>query len=69
MQKTFEILKVYRQDILKDTMKKLNFPLHPITIYKQDHEKQKGVELVTSLSLSCKVCLDKFIFWSNPLNL
>ena len=41
MQKTFEILKVYRQDILKETMKKLNFPLHPITIYEQDHEKQK----------------------------
>ena len=68
MQKTFEILKVHRQDVLKETMKKLTFPLHPVTIYGQDHEKQ-GVELVTSLSLSCKICLDKFIFWSDPLNL
>ena len=32
-------------------------------------KNKKGVELVTSLSLSCKTCLDKFIFWSNPLNL
>ena len=41
MQKTFEILKVHRQDVLKETMKKLTFPLHPVTIYGQDHEKQK----------------------------
>ena len=41
MQKTFEILKVYRQDVLKETMKKLTFPLHPVPIYGQDHEKQK----------------------------
>ena len=25
-------------------------------------KNKKGVELVTSLSLSCKICLDKFIF-------
>ena len=30
---------------------------------------KKGVELVTSLSLSCKICLDKSISWSDPLNL
>ena len=32
-------------------------------------KNKKVVELVTSLSLSCKICLDKFIFWSDPLNL
>ena len=41
MQKTFEILKVHRQDVLKETMKKLTFPLHSVPIYGQDHEKQK----------------------------
>ena len=66
--KDFEILKVHRQDVLKVTMRKLTFPLLPVTIYGQDHEKN-GAELVTSLSLSCKICLDKFIFWSDPLNL
>ena len=30
-------------------------------------KNKKGVELVTSLSLSFKICLDKFIFWSDPL--
>ena len=69
MRKTFEILKVHRQDVLKETMKKLTFPLYPVPIYGEDHENKKGVELVTSLSLSCKTCLDKFIFWSDPLNL
>ena len=39
--KDFEILKVHRQDVLKETMKKLTFSLHPITIYGQDHESQK----------------------------
>ena len=29
----------------------------------------KGLELVTSLSLSCKSCLEKFLFWSYPLSL
>ena len=32
-------------------------------------KNKKGAELVTSLSLSCKTCLDKFIFGSDPLNL
>ena len=41
MQKTFEILKVHRHDVLKGTMKILLFPLHPFPIYGQDHEKQK----------------------------
>ena len=41
MQKTFEILKVHRQDVLKKTMKKLTFLLSPVPIYGQDHEKQK----------------------------
>ena len=41
MQNTFEILKVHRQDILKETMKKLTFPLQSVPIYGQDHEKQK----------------------------
>ena len=66
--KDFKILKVHRQDVLKVTMRKLTFPLLPVTIYGQDHKKN-GAELVTSLSLSCKICLDKFIFWSDPLNL
>ena len=66
MQKAFEILKVHRQDVLKETMKKLTFPLHPVP---KIMKNKKGVELVTSLSLSCKICLDKFIFWSDPLNL
>ena len=30
-------------------------------------KNKKAVELVTSLSLSCKICLGKFIFWSDPL--
>ena len=42
MEKTFEILKVHRQDVLKETMKKLTFPLHLVPIYRQDHERQKG---------------------------
>ena len=29
------------QDVLKETMKKLTFHLHPVAIYGQDHEKQK----------------------------
>ena len=33
--------KVHRQDVLKETMKKLTFPLYPVTTYGQDHEKQK----------------------------
>ena len=33
MQKTFEILKVHRQDVLKETMKKLTFALHLVPIY------------------------------------
>ena len=41
MQKTFEILKVHRKYVLKETMKKLTFPLHAVAIYGQDHEKQK----------------------------
>ena len=32
-------------------------------------KNKKGVELVTSLSLSCKTFLEKFLFWSDPLNL
>ena len=32
-------------------------------------KNKKGMELVTSLSLSCKTCLEKFLFWSDPLNL
>ena len=39
MQKTFEILKVDRHDDLKETMKKLTFPLHLVPIYRQDHER------------------------------
>ena len=41
MQKFFEILKVHRQDVLKETMKKLTLPLHSVPIYGQDQEKQK----------------------------
>ena len=32
-------------------------------------KNKKGMERVTSLSLSCKTCLEKFLFWSDPLNL
>ena len=66
MRKNFDILKVHRQDVLKETMNTLIFLLHPVPIYRQDHEKQnkKGVELVSSLSLSFKICLDKLICWS-----
>ena len=32
-------------------------------------KNKKGVELVTSLPLSCKTYLEKFLFWSDPLNL
>ena len=32
-------------------------------------KNKKGVELVTSLPLSCKTCLEKFLFCSDPLNL
>ena len=63
MQKPFEILKFHRQDVLKETMKKLTFAFHLVPIY------GLGVELVSSLSLTCKICLDKFIFWSDPFNL
>ena len=41
MQKTFVILKVHSQDALKETMKKLHFPLHSVSIYGQDRENQK----------------------------
>ena len=67
MQKTFEILKVHRQDVLKETMK--NFSLHPVPFMDKIMKNKNGEELVTSLSLSCKICLEKFIFWSDPLNL
>ena len=43
--------------------------MHPVPIYGQDHENKKGVELVTRLFLSCKTCLEKFLFWPDPLNL
>ena len=32
-------------------------------------KNKKWMELVTSLSFSCKTCLDKFTFWADPLNL
>ena len=32
-------------------------------------KNKKGVEVVTSLSSSCEICLDKFIFGPDPLNL
>ena len=32
-------------------------------------KNKKGVELVTILPLSCKTYLEKFLFWSDPLNL
>ena len=69
MQKTRNFKRDHRQDVLKETMEKLTFTLHPVPIYGQDHEKQKRCGIVSSLSLSCKTCLDKFIFWSDPLNL
>ena len=55
----------------KETMKKLTWflPLHPSPFIDKIMENKKGMELVTSLSLSCKTCLEKFICWSDPLNL
>ena len=32
-------------------------------------KNKTGVELVISLSLSCKTFLEKYFFWSDPLNL
>ena len=44
-------------------MKKVTwfFPLHPVPFYGQDYEKQKSLEVFTSLQ--------KFLFWYGPLNL
>ena len=69
MQKTFENFKRnHREDILKETMKKLTFfPL--LTYMDKIMINKEGVELVTSLSLSCKTFLEKFLFWSDPLRL
>ena len=55
----------------KETMKKLTWflPLHSSPFIDKIMENKKGMELVTSLSLSCKTCLEKFICWSDPLNL
>ena len=69
MQKTFEILKVHRQDVLTETMKKLTFICTQSQFMDKIMKNKKGVELITSLSLSCKICSDKFISWSDPLNL
>ena len=69
MQKTFEILKVHRQDVLKETMKKLTFPLHPVPIYGQDHEKQKRCGTSYQSLFELQICLDQCIFWSDLLNL
>ena len=30
---------------------------------------KKGLEIDTSFSLVCKTCLEKFLFWSDSLNL
>ena len=32
-------------------------------------KSKKVLELDTCLSLSCKTCLEKLLFWSDPLNL
>ena len=50
-------------------MKKITlfFPLHPVNFYGKNFDKQKRLELITSVSLSCKTCLQKFLFWSYPL--
>ena len=32
-------------------------------------KNKKDLELVTGLYLSCRTCLEKFLFWSNSLNL
>ena len=68
MQKTFEILKVHREDVLKETMKKLTFPLHSVPIYGQDHEKQKmcgtSYQSLFQLQIYCKFMANgKLIFF------
>ena len=32
-------------------------------------KNKNDLELVTSVSLNCKTCLEKFLFWSDPSNL
>ena len=56
--------------ILKETMKKVTwfFPFHPVTFYGQSFEKQKCLELVTSL-FELQVMLTKISCWSYILNL
>ena len=51
---------------LKEIMKKVTwfFPLHPVTFYGENFEKQKCLELVTG-PLSCKVCLEKTVILKN----
>ena len=50
----------WKKLFLKEIMKKVTwfFPLHPVTFYGENFEKQKCLELVTS-PLSCKTCLQK----------
>ena len=58
------------EDISKETMKKLTwFFLCTQSPFIDKIMKNKSVELVISLSLSCKTCLDKFALWSDLLNL
>ena len=54
---------------LKETMKKVTwfFPLHPVTLYEQNFEKKKRLELVTSL-FELQDMLKKIPFYSYPLN-
>ena len=69
MQKTFEILKVHRQDVLKETMKNFTFPLHPVTIYGQDQEKQKRCGTSYQSFFGLQNMFRYIHFWSDPLNL
>ena len=69
MQKTFEILKVHRQDVLKETMKKLTFPLHSVPIYGQDHEEQKRSGTSYQSLFELQNMFRQIHFWFDPLNL
>ena len=62
----------WKQNSLKESMNKLTWfvPLQVLFFLMEKTKKNKKcLELVTSLSLSCKTYLEKLLFWSDQLNL